>query len=98
MLAAGLLGGGVTAAALLGAGAAGDRVTRTVVSSPTLGAGASPAGSRAAGLSARDSYERGAPGVVRGRARTLQTGASPFDLSERDGGVASASGFVIDTE
>ena len=31
MLAAGLVGGGVTAAALLGTGAAGDRVTRTVV-------------------------------------------------------------------
>src|SRR4051794_37165569 len=98
MLAAGLLGGGVSAAALLGAGAAGDRVTRTVGSSPTLGAAASPAGSRAAGLSARDIYERDAPGVVLVRARTLQTGASPFDLSERDGGVASGSGFVIDTE
>ena len=37
MLAAGLLGGGVTAAALLGTGAAGDRVTRTVVETSSLG-------------------------------------------------------------
>jgi len=98
MVAAGLVGGGVTAAALLGAGAVGDRVTRTVVQTPTLASSASPAGRRDASLTAGQIYERDAPGVVYVRARSLQSGASPFDLSERTGGVASASGFVIDTE
>ena len=98
MVAAGLVGGGVTAAALLGTGAAGDRVTRTVVQPSALGSIASPAGSDASSLSARQIYDRDAPGVVFVRARSLQSGASPLDLSERDGDVASAAGFVIDRE
>ncbi len=98
MVAAGLVGGGVTAAALLGSGAAGDRVTRTVVQPSALGSIASPAGSDASSLSARQIYDRDSPGVVFVRARSLQSGASPLDLSERDGDVASAAGFVIDRE
>jgi len=47
MLAAGLIGGGVTAAALLGTGAARERVTRTVVEGSSLESLASPAGARA---------------------------------------------------
>ncbi len=98
MVAAGLVGGGVTAAALLGSGAAGDRMTRTVVQPSALGSIASPAGSDASSLSARQIYDRDSPGVVFVRARSLQSGASPLDLSERDGDVASAAGFVIDRE
>jgi S1-C subfamily serine protease len=99
MLAAGIVGGGVTAAALLGTGVAGDRVTRTVVQGSSLGSSASPAGPRSRGLSAREIYERAAPGVVLVRARSLQSEASPLDLSERsDAGVASAAAFVIDRE
>ena len=98
MLAAGLVGGGVTAAALLGAGAAGDRVTRTVIRPSSLGAIASPAGTDAGAMTARAIYERDAPGVVYVRARSLQSGSSPLDLSGRSEGVASAAGFVIDTE
>src|SRR5215210_739208 len=98
MVAAGLVGGGVTAAALLGAGATGDRVTRTVLRPSSLGSIAGPAGGEASSLSARQIYDRDAPGVVFVRARSLQSGASSLDLSERDGGVASAAGFVIDRE
>jgi len=99
MLAAGLLGGGVTAAALLGTGAAGDRVTRTVVETSSLGTSASPAAAaRDGALTAREIYERDAPGVVFVRARSLQSGSSSLDLSQREAGVASAAGFVIDEE
>jgi S1-C subfamily serine protease len=98
LLAAGLLGGGMTAAVLLGTGAADGGTTRTIVQSGALGAGSSPAAQRSAGLTARQIYERDAPGVVLVRAHSLQAGASSLDLSERSGGVASAAGFVIDEE
>jgi S1-C subfamily serine protease len=98
LLAAGLMGGGMTAAILLGTGAAGDGTTRTIVQSGTLGGGSSPAAQQSAGMTARRIYERDAPGVVLVRARSLQADASSMDLSERSDGVASAAGFVIDEE
>jgi S1-C subfamily serine protease len=98
MLAAGLLGGGVTAAALLGTGAAGDGLTRTVIEAPPLEASSSPSASTGIGLSAREIYRRGAPGVVLVRARSVQAGASSFDFTQRSENVASGSGFVIDEE
>ena len=97
MLAAGLLGSGMTAAVLLGTGAAGGGTSRTVVQTSSLGASSSPS-AQAAGLTARQIYERDAPGVVLVRARSLQADASSLDLSERSDGVASAAGFVIDDE
>jgi S1-C subfamily serine protease len=96
MLAAGLLGGGVTAAALLGTGAAGDRVTRTVVQAPPLEASAGPTAARRGALSALEIYRRDAPGVVLVRARSVQAEASSFDLMQRAENVATGSGFVID--
>jgi len=68
-----------------------------VVQTSSLGASSSPS-SQSAGLTARQIYERDAPGVVLVRARSLQAGASSMDLSERSGGVASAAGFVIDDD
>jgi S1-C subfamily serine protease len=97
MLAAGLIGGGMTAGVLLGTGAAGDDGTRTVVQTSSLGATASPT-SRRGGLTAREIYDRDSPGVVLVRARSLQSDPSSLDLSERSDGVASAAGFVIDDE
>jgi S1-C subfamily serine protease len=97
MLAAGLIGSGMTAAVLLGTGAAGGGTSRTVVQTSSLGASSSPS-AQAAGLTAREIYERDAPGVVLVRAHSLQAGASSLDLSERSDGVASAAGFVIDEE
>jgi S1-C subfamily serine protease len=98
LLAAGLLGGGVTAGLLLVTGAAGDHVTRTVVEPAPLGAAASPVGERAGALTVREIYRRDAPGVVFVRARSVQAGDSPFDFAQRTENVATGSGFVIDED
>ncbi len=96
MLAAGLTGGGITAAILLGAGAAGTR-TSTVVQAPPLEAAAG-AIATAGGLTAREIYRRGAPGVVLVRARSVQSGSSSLDATQRAANVATGSGFVLDEE
>src|ERR671916_3347364 len=96
MVAAGLVGGGVTAAALLGTGIAERHVTRTLIQPSSIGAAASPTASRTSTLSAREIYEQAAPGVVFVRARSLQAEPSPFDLQQRAENVATGSGFVID--
>jgi S1-C subfamily serine protease len=97
MLAAGLLGGGVTAAVLLGTGMARSSSTSTVVEATPLGiSSGSPSAAQA--LTAREIYKRDAPGVVFVRARSLQTQASPFDLQQRAANIATGSGFVIDRE
>jgi S1-C subfamily serine protease len=98
MLAAGLIGGGVTAGLLLGTGAAGGGTTRTVFQPSSLAASASPTSMGSGAPTAREIYERDAPGVVLVRARSLQADASSLDLTERRGGIASAAGFVIDEE
>ena len=97
MLGAGLVGSALTAAVLLGTGAAGDHVTRTLVQAAPLGAAASPVAQRGA-LSAREIYRRDAPGVVYIRARSIQATPSPFDFAQRSENVATGSGFVIDQE
>jgi S1-C subfamily serine protease len=84
-----VLGGGVTAAVLLAAGAVNDGETRTVYEQTPL-AGARPA------LTARSIYRRDAPGVVYIHARKLQASASPFDDSTST--EATGSGFVLDDE
>jgi S1-C subfamily serine protease len=96
MLAAGMLGGGVTAAALLGTGVAGDDGSRTVITSSSLGGVSTQASDRKAALTAREIYMRDAPGVVFVRARSLQGGTSPFDLQPRTENLATGSAFVID--
>jgi S1-C subfamily serine protease len=96
MLAAGLLGGGVTAAVLLATGVAGDDGSRTVITSSSLGSASSRLASSEPALTASDIYKRDAPGVVYIRARSLQSGTSPFDLEPRTENVATGSGFVID--
>ena len=102
-LVAALMGSGITAGALLGAGAVTGESTTVVQQAPLGGpparpvAGGGPAGK---GLTARDIHRRDAPGVVFIRTQTLERGASPFDLfgggGERQGAVAKGSGFVID--
>src|SRR4051794_1410372 len=96
MLAAGLLGGGVTAAALLGTGV-GRQSTRTVVTTSSL-SGATSRIASSGTLSARDIYRRDAPGVVYIRARSAQGGSSPFGLQPRQENIATGSGFTIDGE
>jgi len=98
MVAAGVLGGGVTAASLLGTGAMGDRTTRTVARPAQQGAASSLVSERGSALTAREIYERVAPGVVFVRARTLQAQPSPFDVARRADNLATGSGFVIDAD
>jgi S1-C subfamily serine protease len=99
MLAAGLMGGGVATAALLGTGLAGRDTTRTVIEQSTLGGmTGSTGGVRAPGVSVRDIYKRDAPGVVFVRARSVQAEPSPFDFQQRAENLATGSGFVIDDE
>jgi S1-C subfamily serine protease len=99
-VAAAVMGGGVTAAALLGAGVvdSGDRVT--VVESPIAPKG-SPAlaASTTHGLSAREIYRRSAPGVVFIRAQTITSSQSPFDVFDHSqASESTGSGFVIDED
>jgi len=100
-LMAAVVGGGVTAAALIGAGVV-DTGDGTTVIEPPLGSKGAPAmaASLAAGaLTAREIYRRRAPGVVFIRAQTLRTSPSPFDLyTGTQQSEATGSGFVIDEE
>jgi S1-C subfamily serine protease len=97
---AAVMGGGVTAAALLGAGVvdSGDQVT---VVEPPIAPKGSPALARSAsaGLSAREIYGRSAPGVVFIRAQSISTNPSPFDgVGHQQAAESTGSGFVIDEE
>jgi S1-C subfamily serine protease len=95
---AAVVGGGITAAALLGAGAV-DSGSSTTIVEPSLSVKGTPTGGEPAHgtLSAREIYKRDAPGVVYIRARTLRTGRSPFDLTlSSQAAESSGSGFVID--
>ena len=71
---AAVIGGGVTAAVLLGAGAVDENDSGGVTEASILGRGA-PALTAVArgGFGARDIYKRDAPGVVFVRAQTLPT-------------------------
>jgi S1-C subfamily serine protease len=91
-LASAIVGGGVTAAALLGVGAVGGEQTRTVYEQSPL--------SNDGALTARDIYKRDAPGVAFVRARTLQPSTSPFDpyADTQSTAEATGSGFLLDDE
>jgi len=96
---ASVMGGGVTAAALMIAGVV-DTGDSTPVLQPPLASKGAPAmaASVAAGaLSAREIYRRRAPGVVFIRAQTLRTNPSPFDIyTGPQQSESTGSGFVID--
>jgi S1-C subfamily serine protease len=97
---AAVIGGGVTAAVLLGAGAvdsgeSGNATQATLVPKGVHGLAVAAAGA----LGAREIYKRDAPGVVFVRAQTLRTDPTPFDLFEPAQPTESTgSGFVIDEE
>ena len=104
VLLAALMGAGITAGGLLGAGVVGGEST-TVVQQAPLGAGGAsdpgPSGGAKA-LTARDIYRRDAPGVVFIRSQVVERGSSPFDLFGNPQGqeqsVSTGSGFVVDDE
>jgi len=90
-----LLGGLIVAVAFLIAGVGSDEPRTTVVQQPTL---AQPAtASSDAGLTINQIYKRDAPGVVFIRATVVQQSTSPFGTPQAQRGVATGSGFVIDT-
>ena len=103
------LGGAVTAAALVGAGAAGIGGTTTTViqpqslrsslGEPLLQRSRSDREDPAAALTAREIYKRDAPGVVFISADVVRQGAtqSPFDVfGEAQPQRSTGSGFVVD--
>jgi S1-C subfamily serine protease len=98
---AAVMGGGVTAAALMIGGVVETDGSPTVIQPPLVSKGApAMAASVAAGaLSAREIYRRRAPGVVFIRARTLRSAPSPFDVDPGpQQSESTGSGFVIDAD
>jgi len=98
-LAAAVIGGGVTAGVLIGAGAVGEHKTTTIVQQAPLTSASPATASRAGGLTASDIYRRAAPGVVYIRARSVQQTQSPFDVFPRQQeNMSTGSGFVLDAK
>ena len=96
-LAAAVIGGGVTAGVLIGAGAVGDHRTTTVIQQAPLTTAAPATQANGSSLTARDIYRKAAPGVVYIRARSVQQSQSPFDVFPRQQeNMATGSGFVVD--
>jgi S1-C subfamily serine protease len=97
---AAVVGGGVTAAALLAAGAVETGDSGPAPAMPIGGKDLqSLAVATAAGIGAREIYRRDAPGVVLVRAQTLRTNPTPFDVFDTTQPTeATGSGFVIDEE
>jgi S1-C subfamily serine protease len=97
---AAVIGGGVTAAVLLGTGAvdSGEPATATRPALQVKGTQAL-ADTAGGGLGAREIYKRDAPGVVFIRAQTVRTDPTPFDVFETvQPTEATGSGFVIDED
>ena len=97
---AAVIGGGVTAAVLLGTGAVDSGAPVTATRPPLKVKGTQAlADTAGGGLGAREIYKRDAPGVVFIRAQTLRTAPTPFDVFETvQPTVATGSGFVIDKD
>jgi putative serine protease PepD len=98
---AAVLGGGVTAAVLVGAGVVDSGETTTIYEQSPLGGATRPASTEGADLlTPREIYKRDAPGVVFVRSHIIQASQSPFDMF--GGGTqeseSTGSGFVIDTD
>jgi S1-C subfamily serine protease len=95
---AGVIGGGVTAAALMGAGVVDTGENVSPIDQPfAKGAPAMAASVAAGALTAREIYRRRGPGVVFIRAQTLRSAPSPFDVDAgNEQSEATGSGFVID--
>ena len=96
---AAVLGGGVTAGALIGAGMVDEGNTTTVIQPAPIGASARTASADGEGMTARDIYKRDAPGVVFVRSQSVTPSDSPFDFfGGQQPTEATGSGFVIDEE
>jgi S1-C subfamily serine protease len=96
---AAVLGGGVTAGVLLGAGVVDDGQTTTVIQPAPIGTSTRSASHDGVGMTAREIYKRDAPGVVFIRSRSVAPSDSPFDFyGGQQPTEATGSGFVLDDE
>jgi S1-C subfamily serine protease len=97
---AAVLGGGVTAGALLGAGAIHEGDTQTIIQQAPLSATAHTASAEGEAMTARDIYKRDAPGVVFIRSQSVAPSNSPFDFYGGGGQAteATGSGLVLDDD
>jgi S1-C subfamily serine protease len=97
---AAVLGGGVTAGALLGAGVIDDGNTTTVIQPAPIGASTRVASASGEGMTARDIYKRDAPGVVFIRSQAVAPSDSPFDFygGSAQPSESTGSGFVVDED
>jgi S1-C subfamily serine protease len=96
---AAVVGGAVTAAALLGAGAVDDDPAGTTGASLSGRPAPALTATAGGGIGAREIYKRDAPGVVFIRAQTLRTDPTPFDVYDApQTSEATGSGFVLDEE
>ena len=93
-----VIGGGVTAGVLLGAGVVGQDETYTVYKQSPLTSSVAEGSGDGEALTAQDIYRRDAPGVAYIRARVLQPSASPFDPYGADESESTGSGFVLDKD
>ncbi|MGI8921431.1 MAG: S1C family serine protease [Solirubrobacteraceae bacterium] len=96
-LVGGLVGGLLVALALLALGTTGNGPTRTVLEQQPLSASGSPVSEQRAGaaLTAKQIYQRDAPGVVQIKAQIVQQVQSPFGFSNQQQSQATGSGFVV---
>ena len=90
------IGGGITAAVLLGAGVGGRERTVTVIERPGVGTSLAAASGGITSSSAADVYARGAAGVVFIRASRMVEPDGPFEVADQSGTDATGSGFLID--
>ena len=95
---AAVIGGGVTAAVLLGTGAVDSGAPVTATRPPLKVKGTQAlADTAGGGLGAREIYKRDAPGVVNVKAQIVRRVESPFDVfPQEERGQSSGSGFVLD--
>src|SRR5215204_2594769 len=89
------VGGGITAAVLLGAGVAGQDRTVTVIESVSGGADHAATASIP---TAADVYARDSAGVVFVEAARLHEPEGPFEVADDSGTQATGSGFVLDQD
>jgi len=90
------VGGGITAAVLLGSGAGGRDRTVTVVERSGVGTSLASASGGTTSPSAADVYAGSAAGVVFIRAARLREPDGPFEVADASGTDATGSGFLID--
>ncbi len=97
---AAVIGGGITAGALIGAGVVDDGKTTTIIQPAPIDASTRTASAAGESLTARDIYKRDAPGVVFVRSQSVAPSDSPFDFygGQAQPSEATGSGFVIDDE